>query len=64
MSEHEHKFIFLRQEVRLTRQWGDRVHERVIEDVFYCERCTEYLRKPIRREQPDNRSFGWVEVPL
>jgi hypothetical protein len=64
LSEHEHRYVFLRQEPRTTQQWGDRVHERVIEDVYFCESCLGYQRVRVRREIPNPRELsGWVEVP-
>lgn len=64
MADHEHRFIFLRQENQTTKQWDDRVLERLVCDVFFCENCLTYNRVPVRREVPDTRSFGWTEVPL
>lgn len=61
-DHHEHRFTFLRQEVKPTKQWGDRVNERQILDVFFCEACLEYKRVLVRTEEPDRPSFGWREV--
>lgn len=62
--EHVHRYTFLRQEFRTTKQWDRRVLERIVEDVFFCEGCLTYQRVPVRREVPDSRDFGWLEVPL
>lgn len=64
MSEHEHRYTFLRQEIRPTKWWDDRVLERIIEDVYFCDGCLSYRKVAVRREEPDRRSFVWVEVPL
>lgn len=53
MSDHEHTFVFLRQEEIPTHQWGDRIHEWLIRDVFYCQACLRYDHRPVRREEPD-----------
>jgi len=57
-----HHYIFLRQEVNPTKKWGDRVNERQIIDVFFCEVCLDYRRVVVRTEEPDRGSFGWREV--
>ncbi len=63
MSEQcQHHFIFLRQEFKTTKQWGDRVNERQVLDVFYCEAYLEYKRVVIRTEEPDRSIGGWREV--
>ncbi len=62
MSECGHKFTFLRQDATRTKGWGDRVTERKIEDVYFCERCLDYKRVLVRVEEPDRGSFGWREV--
>jgi hypothetical protein len=64
MGKHEHHYIFLRQEIRPTVRWGDRVHERIVEDVFFCEGCLDYRRITVRREVPNPTTFGWMEVAL
>lgn len=62
MSEHQHSYVFLRQETRPLAQNGDRVLKRVVEDVYFCESCLDYRRVKVRTEVPDRQSFGWVEV--
>ncbi len=61
-EQHDHRYVFLRQETRPTKQWDWRVLERIVEDVYFCEGCLSYQRVYIRREVPDPRSFGWVEA--
>lgn len=64
-AHHEHHYVFLRQETKPTKTgWNDQVHERLIEDVFFCAGCLNYRRVPVRREVPKGYEFGWVEVPL
>lgn len=59
---HTHRFTFLRQETRVTKHWDDRVLERAVEDVYFCEECLEYQCVRVRLEEPDPRSLGWREV--
>ena len=61
-SIHEHRYIFLRQQMRPTRQRDGRVLERVVEDVFFCEICLSYSVVQVRREELDHRHLGWVEI--
>lgn len=61
---HEHRYTHLRQETRPTKQWDGRVMERLVEDIFFCERCLDYRRVQVRREVPKRGEFGWDEVPL
>jgi hypothetical protein len=62
MEDCEHNYTFLRQEIRPTLQNGDRVLERVINDVFFCTKCLSYHYAFVRKEIPNRQSFGWVEV--
>ena len=64
MSDHEHRYTYLRQETRPTKQWDWRVLERIVSDVYFCEGCLDYRKVDVRREVPDSRSFGWVETTL
>jgi len=43
----EHKFIFLRQENREKNpgQWHS---DRIIVDIFYCEKCLKYEDKIVK----------------
>ena len=58
----EHEYVFLRQDTVTTKEWDRRVLERRIDDVFFCQKCLEKKAVTVRHEEPDNRSFGWVEV--
>ena len=62
--EHAHHFVFLRQEMRPTRRgWNDRIDERLVEDVYFCDGCLAYRRIPVRREEPSRTELNkWVEV--
>ncbi len=62
MTEHQHHYVFLRQETRPTERFGDRIQERVIEDVFFCEGCLDYRRVHVRREMPAPGGLRWMEV--
>jgi hypothetical protein len=64
VSEHEHHYIFLRQEVKRSAGWDDHTTERLVQDVFFCEGCLDYRTVKVRREVPRRDSFGWTEIPL
>ena len=67
-DDHEHRYRFLRQEMREESQSilgsaGIRMTGRVFEDVFYCEACLTYRRVFIRSLVPDAREpSGWRQV--
>ena len=62
VTEHEHSYVFLRQETTRLAGWEDRVTRRAVEDVYFCEGCLAYQRIRLREEVPDSRNFGWIEV--
>ena len=53
MSEHEHRWEFLRSEEDRHYYGTGRVREIVFHDVFFCRSCLFYQRVETRRDQKD-----------
>lgn len=56
----DHKFVFLRQETR-NESSGYRP-DRLVEDVYFCERCLEYKRVEVDRLVPESGGSGYVST--
>lgn len=58
MSDHQHRFVYLRQEEKNTGYDRNPVYE--IRDVYFCEGCLTYKRVHVRTEMPGTDSFKRV----
>lgn len=56
MSEHQHKFTYLRQEKR--NEGYERNPTWVYYDVFFCEACLEYRFEKVKETRDSSERFG------
>ncbi len=60
MSDCKHQFKFLRQEKR--NEGYEHNPRWIYSDVFFCEKCLAYERRPVKVTVPAVDHFGETEV--
>jgi hypothetical protein len=57
-EEHQHKFVFMRQDEVAVTGWEQRIGKWEFYDVFFCEGCLEYKRIKVLVMEPSRSDFG------
>lgn len=61
-TDHEHEFVFLRQEIR--DDGGGWRPNRIQEDIYFCSKCLIYKKIKVADYWPEGGGSGYVRRPV